>query len=211
MCIRDRYICDRFLPDKAIDLIDEAASRLRIEIDSLPAELDEQNRKIRQLEIEQEAIRRENDQVKALDLSHTIADLEGTRNELKAKWENEVLVNLKTGDKRAFVIGHPDLKNTQIPARDAKASGSIIRSNFYPNCSYMTNWVNIEDTITWDAEVAEDGNFEVIVYYTCAKDAIGSEIELSFSNSKISKNITESIGELVKKKLDLFSSTVNNK
>jgi len=65
------------------------ASKLRIEIDSLPAELDEQNRKIRQLEIEQEAIRRENDQVKALDLSRTIADLEGTRNELKAKWENE--------------------------------------------------------------------------------------------------------------------------
>jgi hypothetical protein len=55
----------------------------------------------------------------------------------------------------------------------------------------MTNWVNIQDTITWDAEVAEDGNFEVIVYYTCAKDAIGSEIELSFSNSKISKNITQ--------------------
>ena len=87
--LSSRYITDRFLPDKAIDLIDEAASRLRIEIDSLPAELDEQNRKIRQLEIEQEAIRRENDQVKALDLSHTIADLEGTRNELKAKWENE--------------------------------------------------------------------------------------------------------------------------
>ena len=87
--LSSRYITDRFLPDKAIDLIDEAASKLRIEIDSLPAELDEQNRKIRQLEIEQEAIRRENDQVKALDLSRTIADLEGTRNELKAKWENE--------------------------------------------------------------------------------------------------------------------------
>jgi hypothetical protein len=109
----------------------------------------------------------------------------------KIKWEREVLINLKTEDKRAFVIGHPDLKNTQIPARDAKANGSITRSNFYPNCSYMTNWVNLEDTITWDAEVAEDGDFEVIVYYTCAKDAIGSEIELSFSNSKVSKNITK--------------------
>ena len=87
--LSSRYITDRFLPDKAIDLVDEAASKVRIEIDSLPAELDEQNRKIRQLEIEQEAIRRENDQVKALDLSRTIADLEGARNELKAKWENE--------------------------------------------------------------------------------------------------------------------------
>ena len=87
--LSSRYITDRFLPDKAIDLVDEAASKVRIEIDSLPAELDEQNRKIRQLEIEQEAIRRENDQVKALDLSRTIADLEGARDELKAKWENE--------------------------------------------------------------------------------------------------------------------------
>ena len=86
---------------------------------------------------------------------------------------------------------HPDLKNTQIPARDAKANGSIIRSNFYPNCSYMTNWVNIEDTITWDAEVAEDGKFEAIIYYTCKKDALGSEIELSFSDSSVSKKITK--------------------
>ena len=83
--LSSRYITDRFLPDKAIDLIDEAASKLRIEIDSLPEELDEQNRRIRQLEIEREAIRRENDQAKALDLSRAIADLEGTRNQLKAK------------------------------------------------------------------------------------------------------------------------------
>ena len=87
--LSSRYITDRFLPDKAIDLIDEAASKLRIEIDSLPEELDDQNRRIRQLEIEREAIRRENDQAKALDLSRAIADLEGRRNELKAKWENE--------------------------------------------------------------------------------------------------------------------------
>jgi hypothetical protein len=104
-------------------------------------------------------------------------------------WENEVLINLKSKDDRAFVIGHPDLKNTQIPARDAKANGLIKRSNYYPNCSYLTNWVNIEDTIIWDAEVAEDGKFEVVVYYTCAEDALGSEIELSFSGSRISCSI----------------------
>ena len=109
----------------------------------------------------------------------------------KTKWENEFLTNIKPKVKRAFVIGHPKLKNTQIPARDAKANGLIKRSNYYPNCSYMTNWVNIEDTITWDAEVAEDGKFEVVIYYTCAMDAVGSEIELSFSDSSISKIITE--------------------
>ena len=111
--------------------------------------------------------------------------------EAKIKWENELLINIKAKDKRAFIIGHPDLKNTQIPARDAKSNGLIKRSNYYPNCSYMTNWVNIDDFITWDAEVAEDGKFEVIVYYTCAKDALGSEIELSFSDSNISKMITK--------------------
>ena len=109
----------------------------------------------------------------------------------KTKWENELLTDIKTKAKRPFVIGHPKLKNTQIPARDAKANGLIKRSNYYPNCSYMTNWVNIEDTITWDAEVAEEGKFEVVIYYTCAMDAVGSEIELSFSDSSISKIITE--------------------
>ena len=109
----------------------------------------------------------------------------------KIEWKKESLANINLKDKRAFIIGHPGLKNTQIPARDAKANGLIKRSNYYPNCSYMTNWINIEDTITWDAEVAEDGKFEAIIYYTCKKDALGSEIELSFSDSSISKKITK--------------------
>ena len=90
--LSNRYISDRFLPDKAIDLMDEAASKLRIEIDSLPEELDELNRKIMQLEIEREAIRREKDKQKENELSKEIADLTGRRNELKAKWENEKAV-----------------------------------------------------------------------------------------------------------------------
>jgi arylsulfatase A-like enzyme len=109
----------------------------------------------------------------------------------KIEWKKESLANINLKDKRAFIIGHPGLKNTQIPARDAKANGLIKRSNYYPNCSYMTNWINIEDTITWDAEVAEDGKFEAIIYYTCKKDALGSEIELSFSDSSISKKISK--------------------
>ncbi len=87
--LSNRYISDRFLPDKAIDLMDEAASKLRIEIDSLPEELDELNRKIMQLEIEREAIRREKDKQKEGELSKEIANLEEGRKELKAKWENE--------------------------------------------------------------------------------------------------------------------------
>ncbi|WP_424962603.1 ATP-dependent chaperone ClpB [Ekhidna sp.] len=87
--LSNRYISDRFLPDKAIDLMDEAASKLRIEIDSLPEELDELNRRIMQLEIEREAIRREKNKEKEKQLNKEIADLESERGELKAKWDNE--------------------------------------------------------------------------------------------------------------------------
>jgi len=87
--LSNRYITDRFLPDKAIDLMDEAASKLRIEIDSLPEELDELQRKIMQLEIEREAIRREKDKDKERTLSKAIAELSESRDELKAKWQHE--------------------------------------------------------------------------------------------------------------------------
>ena len=87
--LSNRYISDRFLPDKAIDLMDEAASKLRIEIDSLPQELDELNRKIMQLEIEREAIRREQDKEKETQLTKDISELEDKRKDLRAKWENE--------------------------------------------------------------------------------------------------------------------------
>ncbi|MEQ8927471.1 MAG: ATP-dependent chaperone ClpB [Fulvivirga sp.] len=87
--LSNRYISDRFLPDKAIDLMDEAASKLRLEMDSMPEELDELNRRIMQLEIEREAIRREKDKEKERDLTKQIADLTDKRNDLKAKWENE--------------------------------------------------------------------------------------------------------------------------
>src|SRR5688572_16083041 len=87
--LSSRYISERFLPDKAIDLMDEAAAKLRLEMDSLPEELDELNRKIMQLEIEREAIRREKDKAKETILSKEIAELTGDRNSLKAKWESE--------------------------------------------------------------------------------------------------------------------------
>lgn len=84
-----RYITDRFLPDKAIDLMDEAAARLRIQIDSVPESLDEVSRRIKQLEIEREAIKRENDPVKLEQLSKEIADLKEDETKQKAQWQNE--------------------------------------------------------------------------------------------------------------------------
>ena len=87
--LSNRYITDRFLPDKAIDLIDESAAKLRIEMNSMPEELDKLERQIRQLEIEREAIKREHDDVKLKDLNTTIANLSVERDTYKAKWNEE--------------------------------------------------------------------------------------------------------------------------
>jgi ATP-dependent Clp protease ATP-binding subunit ClpB len=92
-----RYITDRFLPDKAIDLIDEAAARLRLEMNSVPEEIDTADRQIRQLEIEREAVKRDGDAVKEKELSKEIADLAAGRDELKARWraEKDLVENLQ--------------------------------------------------------------------------------------------------------------------
>ncbi|UOQ66928.1 ATP-dependent chaperone ClpB [Hymenobacter volaticus] len=95
--LSSRYITDRFLPDKAIDLMDEAAAKLRIELNSMPVELDEVQRRIMQLEIEREAIRREENHDREAVLNKDIADLSSQRDALKAQWENEksVLTNIQ--------------------------------------------------------------------------------------------------------------------
>ena len=87
--LSERYITDRFLPDKAIDLIDEAASKLRLERDSVPQALDEITRKIAQLEIEREAIKREGDNVKITDIEKELADLRDVEKNFKAKWQSQ--------------------------------------------------------------------------------------------------------------------------
>lgn len=115
--LSERYINDRFLPDKAIDLVDEAASKLRLEMDSVPEELDELNRKIMQLEIEREAIKREKDQKKLNDLNQEIALLFEEQKQLKAKWESE----------RSIVQGIQNMKeaieNLRLEADQAERAG----------------------------------------------------------------------------------------
>jgi len=99
--LSERYISDRFLPDKAIDLMDEAAAKLRMERDSVPEELDEITRKLKQLEIEREAIKRENDADKIAQLDKDIADLKDQEKSFRAKWESEKgLVNKIQQDKQ---------------------------------------------------------------------------------------------------------------
>jgi ATP-dependent Clp protease ATP-binding subunit ClpB len=115
--LSQRYITDRFLPDKAIDLIDEAASKLRLEINSMPEELDEVERKIKQLEIEREAIKRENDADKLNSLSAELANLSDERNRLRAQWqsEKEVVEGIQKQKE--------DIENLRFEAEQAERSG----------------------------------------------------------------------------------------
>jgi ATP-dependent Clp protease ATP-binding subunit ClpB len=112
-----RYVTERFLPDKAIDLVDEACAKLRIEVDSLPEPLDEVERKIRQLEIEREAIKREKDKVKLEDLSKKIADFQDERNVIKSRWqaEKELIESIQQAKK--------DIENYKIEAENAERAG----------------------------------------------------------------------------------------
>ena len=119
--LSERYISDRFLPDKAIDLMDEAAAKLRMERDSVPEELDEITRKLKQLEIEREAIKRENDQPKIEQLDKEIADLKEQEKQYRAKWEGEkALVNKIQEDKQ-------QIENLKLEAERAEREGNYER------------------------------------------------------------------------------------
>ncbi|OYD44345.1 ATP-dependent chaperone ClpB [Sphingobacterium cellulitidis] len=115
--LSQRYITDRFLPDKAIDLVDEAASKLRLEMDSVPVVVDELERRIMQLEIEREAIKREKDEKKISELSETIANLSNERDSLRAKWQSEKTlvdqVNLEA----------QNIENYKLEAEQAERAG----------------------------------------------------------------------------------------
>ena len=116
-----RYITDRFLPDKAIDLIDESAAKLRLEMNSMPEELDELERRIRQLEIEREAIKRENDEDKLKELNTQIANLAVERDTLKAKWQEEKELVEKIQSAKA------EIENLKQQAEQAEREGDYGR------------------------------------------------------------------------------------
>ncbi len=119
--LSERYISDRFLPDKAIDLMDEAAAKLRMERDSVPEELDEITRRLKQLEIEREAIKRENDQPKIQQLDKDIAELRDQEKQYRAKWEGEkALVNKIQEDKQ-------QIENLKLEAERAEREGNYER------------------------------------------------------------------------------------
>ncbi|HNT40618.1 MAG TPA: ATP-dependent chaperone ClpB [Tenuifilaceae bacterium] len=116
-----RYITSRYLPDKAIDLIDEAASKLRLEMNSVPEDIDEIERRIKQLEIEREAIKREGDKAKLEDLSREIAELNEERTKLRAKWQNEKSIIDRIQKNKQ------EIENLRLEAEEAERRGDYGR------------------------------------------------------------------------------------
>jgi len=168
--LSDRYISDRFLPDKAIDLMDEAASKLRLEMDSMPEELDELNRKIMQLEIEREAIRRENNREKEALLNKEIADFSEKRNTLKSKWENE------KGALNEIRTLKESIEKLKIEAEQAERAGDygkvaeirygkLIEANNKLNEIQSQNTSNAENQLL-NEEVTAENIAEVVARWT---------------------------------------------
>jgi arylsulfatase A-like enzyme len=100
-------------------------------------------------------------------------------------WKSEMLLKK---DERPFTVSG---RSIYLPARDGVPGGGVQRSAPAPNCSYFTNWTRPEDRMTWDIEVSAAGNYDVVVYYACAKDDVGSTIELSFRGSRLEATVAE--------------------
>ena len=149
-----RYINDRFLPDKAIDLLDEAASKLRLEMDSVPEELDEMNRRIMQLEIEREAIKRESDTAKLAKLNEDIANISEKRNALNAQWENEKGVLSQIQQKKAAI------ESLRIEADQAERDGNYGR---VAEIRYGLIKKNEEDLFSLSLKLGDSRNGQLMV------------------------------------------------
>ena len=106
-------------------------------------------------------------------------------------WKETVLPELGK-DERSFVIGHPNYRWTQVPARDGVSHGAIKRSGRFPNCSYYENWKTTEDKITWNCEVGASGTYEVSIHYALKKGDEGTVVQLSHNNASIEHKFTES-------------------
>lgn len=124
-----------------------------------------------------------------VDVSEQFQEIKKEMLAAKADYLQNVVSELPERDERTFPVGHMNFKNTQIPARDGIAHGNIKRSNRYPNCSFFTNWVDVNDKITWEVEVLEEGEFGAIIYYACSEENVGSTIELSFGASSVQHTI----------------------
>lgn len=125
------------------------------------------------------------------DISEKKSNIRDSLIRIKEKWQQEALKPILKKESLPFTIGDSILRFTQLPARDGIAHGNIKRSNRWPNDSFFTNWLSINDSITWNVNVLQEGNYDIELYYTIKKDDIGAVIELSMGDNSISKTITE--------------------
>ncbi|MCF7954646.1 MAG: arylsulfatase [Phycisphaerae bacterium] len=133
----------------------------------------------------------ENDPGQKVDISKDRPKVAAELQQAKEKWQKEVYSEMDAAEKRPITLACPGFEFTQVPARDGQGHGNIKRSSRHPNCSYFTNWTSVDDKITWDVEVLSDGYYEVELYYTCPAKDVGSTIELSIADEKITKKITQ--------------------
>ncbi len=133
------------------------------------------------------------------DKPEVVAELKSAVQEFR----NDVLSELNHTEVRLFPIGHPSMTKTQLPARDAVISGKLKRSNRFPNCSYMMNWVDTDDTISWPVDIQQSGKYKVELHYCCAKKDLGAVVELSMGGNKVSTKIVAShVSQLIGAKQD---------
>lgn len=103
----------------------------------------------------------------------------------KRKWTKELFSELEQSGDRSVSIGHPRFKFSHLSAQDALSHGSIKRSSSFSNCSYFTHWISTKDSVTWDVDVKDDGQYKATLYYTCTQENVGSTIQLAFKGSSI--------------------------
>jgi len=121
------------------------------------------------------------------DIAKEKPDIAAKLREEAARWRKELAAEVSRDD-RPFTVGYS--KSTPLPARDGVPHGNVKRSDTAPNCSYFTNWTSPDDRITWDVEVGQAGRYEAIVYYTCAASDVGSTVEVSLGDARITSKIT---------------------
>lgn len=107
----------------------------------------------------------------------------------RREWETDVLAEAEPEDLRPFTIGHPDFGITHLPARDARTTGAITRSNRYPNDSFLSNWTDTQDAITWNVEVLAEGTFAAELYYTCSEGSEGAMVELRLDEQHVAARV----------------------
>jgi arylsulfatase A-like enzyme len=125
------------------------------------------------------------------DISREKPDMTSWLKRQVEEWSTDVFFDNMDARDWSFPVGHPDYKYTQLPARDGRAHGGIVRSNRSPNSTYFTDWAKTSDRITWDVEVLADGDFKVDIYYTCPPGDARSTIQLVFGESILTTKISD--------------------